>query len=658
MSEAFRPSPEAARAALGASANIVTKDHPGGKEGATISLKDVARRIEQGRKDPRVQGWAGRALVAAGRPKSQKAQAQAILDAFHKQTMYVKDPDGVELIKAAKTTLCLDEHGLCMPAGDCFPSTTKLLREDHVQVPIENIEVGNRIWGYDKWTRIEAKVFKGPLTVDAIEVFGQPNRIELTSDHFVFARRGEGRPFEKIRVRDLKSGLLLMVPEVEGDLRAHKLSCMALVKDVVRNVRTTPCYDIQTEDHYVYLPDHHVTVSNCDDLSVALGSALASVTIPVKVIGQAFGTDLPTHVMIGVETEEGFKKIDPSTDTMKVGNYHMATKEWTLDPLDHAKFMLEGATGGEYVGIGAPGTLGELTDDQKKVLYDTMTFQLQTAVWTLERAVNGLGTALNEIATVRRDTRPDNLFDPEPNWTITSLAEFPATGIWTERMNTIATSLWATGDRLVKAGHEALDGGRTIFVDKVSGDAFIQALTTDPWYLRTIVQKVTDSVIAIYDKGGQIIGGFLSSNGKKLTPAEVQQEMQPGVQGLGAIQAIGPAIVIGTAAMVAIASIGTYFTVAKLCDAAKTYAREATRQDLAKCVTSGKCSQKVFDDVAKQRQQEAENDAKNDPFSKAADKLTNVLTLLAISGAVIGGVVVLAPLARTAAEGFSHRRRT
>ena len=39
------------------------------------------------------------------------------------------------------------------------------------------------------------------------------------------------------------------------------------VKEVVRGVMSLPCWDITTDDHYVYLPEHDVTVSNCEDLA-------------------------------------------------------------------------------------------------------------------------------------------------------------------------------------------------------------------------------------------------------------------------------------------------------------------------------------------------------------------------------------------------------
>jgi len=39
------------------------------------------------------------------------------------------------------------------------------------------------------------------------------------------------------------------------------------VKEIERSVLSAPCWDIATDDHCVYLPEHDVTVSNCDDLA-------------------------------------------------------------------------------------------------------------------------------------------------------------------------------------------------------------------------------------------------------------------------------------------------------------------------------------------------------------------------------------------------------
>jgi len=54
-----------------------------------------------------------------GKLKSNKEFAQAILDEVRRTTQYCQDPVGTEMVVKPHVTLCLDDHGLCMPAGDC-----------------------------------------------------------------------------------------------------------------------------------------------------------------------------------------------------------------------------------------------------------------------------------------------------------------------------------------------------------------------------------------------------------------------------------------------------------------------------------------------------------------------------------------------------------
>lgn len=64
-----------------------------------------------------------------------------------------------------------------------------------------------------------------------------------------------------------------------GENRAQKL---LRVKEINRRVFSLPVWDISTDDHYVYLPEADVTVSNCDDYVVVLGSLLQAVGYPVR----------------------------------------------------------------------------------------------------------------------------------------------------------------------------------------------------------------------------------------------------------------------------------------------------------------------------------------------------------------------------------------
>lgn len=49
------------------------------------------------------------------------------------------------------------------------------------------------------------------------------------------------------------------------------------VKEIVRDLPAEPVWDIQTSDHKVYLPEYDVTVSNCDDMTIAFATLLKAV---------------------------------------------------------------------------------------------------------------------------------------------------------------------------------------------------------------------------------------------------------------------------------------------------------------------------------------------------------------------------------------------
>lgn len=97
---------------------IDVRAYPLGEAGIELSLETVAKKVREGRLDPDIRGWAGDVLIAAGRPTRVRDQAQAILDAFRKKTMYLSDPVGAEYIASGAATVCL-RPGLCVRARDC-----------------------------------------------------------------------------------------------------------------------------------------------------------------------------------------------------------------------------------------------------------------------------------------------------------------------------------------------------------------------------------------------------------------------------------------------------------------------------------------------------------------------------------------------------------
>jgi hypothetical protein len=110
--------------AQSASANgwtVSVRPYSGGDAGIRQSLQEVTRLMRLAKDDPRIKRWAVETLSARGidgrnRP-SIRQQAQALLDAFRAQTIYVPDSAGAEHVQAAQITLCLGDQ--CIPGEDC-----------------------------------------------------------------------------------------------------------------------------------------------------------------------------------------------------------------------------------------------------------------------------------------------------------------------------------------------------------------------------------------------------------------------------------------------------------------------------------------------------------------------------------------------------------
>lgn len=136
------------------------------------------------------------------------------------------------------------------------------------------------------------------------------------------------------------------------------------VRSIERSVRKVRCWDIQTEDHYVYLPEHDVTVSNCDDLVVALGSLMGAYGIPIKVMKQSFGSSDQEHVLIMFDAGGGrWLAADPSAPKSKpIGWRADASKEVVIDPSDPKSIGIIDGPEAEFVGVGKIG-FGTTPDD-------------------------------------------------------------------------------------------------------------------------------------------------------------------------------------------------------------------------------------------------------------------------------------------------------
>lgn len=516
------------------------RPHPAGRKGARLSLQEVADRAWKARMSPRLRAWVTQQLDKCGVSQGARRQkAQCVLDAFRKKVPYIADPVMGEFMATPDQLLCLDEGGLCIVGGDCFPEGTLLLRDDFSFVPIEQIKVGERIWGRDKWSTVTEKWAKGELAVDAIEM-SNGSTMHLTGDHKVYvgACKHGGRceqvqcqqafkrveSFDqRVHVSDLREGDTLLQPErvafgtgqvdagrmyvealaladgwtkasknpelpyvcfyvagrdgkrKEAQKREVKSICEQLgietlwhkryitikdrewatriaalgsrarfkhletinlnetsataalrglmadsskntgvtsrtysttsrqlmlqvrvlhrmfgqftsvrmltpeqhggagkhplwrvgqrtgqhsgtnlfVRSIERAVRKVPCWDISTDDHYVYLPEHDVTVSNCDEAAITLAAAMLCIGIPAVIIGSSHKEpfDVPTHVFMGFQDElDDWVKMDGTTK-YQVGYVAPHSREFWVEPGKDAKDRGEG----DFVGMSDKG---------------------------------------------------------------------------------------------------------------------------------------------------------------------------------------------------------------------------------------------------------------------------------------------------------------
>jgi hypothetical protein len=164
------------------------------------------------------------------------------------------------------------------------------------------------------------------------------------------------------RMHGTSTGLKMLTPEEHGGAGEHPLWRVGVrtikkqlaVKSISRGVRKVPCWDIQTSDHYVYLPEHDVTVSNCDDLLVAFGSLLMASGVPARIVKQTFNADDQEHVTSQFQLEEGdWVYADPSVKDKPLGWHAPASEEVMIDPNDPAAIGLVGQVPeAEFVGVG------------------------------------------------------------------------------------------------------------------------------------------------------------------------------------------------------------------------------------------------------------------------------------------------------------------
>lgn len=131
------------------------------------------------------------------------------------------------------------------------------------------------------------------------------------SERYIVDHGGLGEhPIWRLGVRDRD----------RSDGKAEKL---LRVKSIEREVMHLPVWDISTEDHYVYLPEADVTVSNCDDHSTLAATLLALNGIPSKfrVTASKYGGGWShIYVVAGLPKENPSKWV--AVDTTLPGRFY------------------------------------------------------------------------------------------------------------------------------------------------------------------------------------------------------------------------------------------------------------------------------------------------------------------------------------------------
>jgi len=367
LGKGFEPSLEADGKRFGVP--IDRRPYTIGAPGVRMTLERMGQMIREGAISPAMRQFAEGVVRAAGvgvnDALTDKRAAQIMLDYVRAHVRYRPDPSMVEYVQSGAVSLCVPGASMCIPVGDCFPEGTLVLRTENLgakgnfsrQVPIERLKVDDEIWGLNSWTKVEAIVSKGVLEVDEIDLLETTGKlvstIRLTSGHYVYVHRDNGE--ERIRVWELVMGDLMSRPDLDPLRNDRDRPRFVRVGGLRKNTGLRKCWDIQTSDHRVYLPEHDVTVSNCDDLSVALGSLLAAYGIQVKLMKQTYGSDDQEHVLVVFKDDSNGKWLaaDPSAPQgTPVGWRQNATKEVTVDPHDPSTLGLVDAPEVEFVGVG------------------------------------------------------------------------------------------------------------------------------------------------------------------------------------------------------------------------------------------------------------------------------------------------------------------
>lgn len=272
---------------------------PGGAAGTEATVKYMVQLAVSDAKEPEMVQYARR-IVSDVPSKDYEGEARAIFEFVRSNVRYRLDPRGLEWVQRPFVTLLVDG------AGDCFAKGTRVLKRTApganggALVPIESLVVGDEIWGWADWTRVERTWDRGIRKTWGVSVAGIPCRfVRLTPEHKVW-QGGPGVFLPEVRKPlsefDPSKDRLVSLLDVNfkgtnsGPNGGPKFSFEAggVPFDIRKDDLEVPCVDIATTDHFVWLPDAQIVVSNCDDqsmlvacLALCLGHGAAFKTVKV-----------------------------------------------------------------------------------------------------------------------------------------------------------------------------------------------------------------------------------------------------------------------------------------------------------------------------------------------------------------------------------------
>jgi hypothetical protein len=126
-------------------------------------------------------------IVREIQPKDYLGEILAVRNFAAEKVRYSNDATGVEQVQDPQRTVeQILEYGKAV--GDCFPEGTLLWGEGNRFVKIEDVRVGDKIWGLDKWSVVEGKADKGMLPVSLVRL-NNGSEVPLTKDHKMYVLR-------------------------------------------------------------------------------------------------------------------------------------------------------------------------------------------------------------------------------------------------------------------------------------------------------------------------------------------------------------------------------------------------------------------------------------------------------------------------------------